>query len=157
MIPEPAASILRSALVAEFTVIDASGRPITHPMIPLCDGERVYVTSSVLFSRKLDHVRRNPKVAIAVTDPAAVSIEPFHRVTVQGDAILDEADPHRGWERVLPLWVAKEPAVEAFLKQRVALPLFWERAVIEIVPRRVWVWEGGATYLRPSVHELVTA
>jgi hypothetical protein len=29
---------------------------VTHPLIPLSDGELVYLTSSVLFSRKLEHI-----------------------------------------------------------------------------------------------------
>ena len=32
-----------------------------------------------------------------------------------------------------------------FLGKRVALPLFFERAVIEISPRRAFLWEGGRT------------
>ncbi len=38
--------------------------------------------------------------------------------------------------------------------KRVALPLFWERALIEVTPRRVLVWEGGRTDVAPSVHHL---
>ena len=52
-------------------------------------------------------------------------------------------DPHGGWERLLPIWEAKEPAIVAFLKVRVALPLFFERALIEITPRRVPLWPAG--------------
>ena len=38
---------------------------------------------------------------------------------------------------------AKEPAIVAFLKARVALPLFFERALIEITPRRSFYWADG--------------
>ena len=54
-----------------------------------------------------------------------------------------EDDPHGGWERLLPIWEAKEPAIVAFLKERIALPLFFERALIEITPRRVLYWPDG--------------
>lgn len=35
---------------------------------------------------------------------------------------------------MLPLWLKKEPVVAKLLKLRLALPLFWERSVIEVTP-----------------------
>ena len=43
-LPDPIEELLNSALAAELTVIDPSGRPVTHPMIPLYDGELIYLT-----------------------------------------------------------------------------------------------------------------
>ena len=153
-LPEPVAQVLGAALVAELTTIDPSGRPVTHPLIPLYDGERILFTSSVLFSRKLDHVRKNPKVSVAVSDPIAVPGVPFHRVTIQGDAEVDDRDVHHGWERVMPLWRAKEPAIDKFLAQRFALPLFFERAVISVEPRRALLWRDGRTDRAPETVEV---
>ena len=152
-IPVPAAELLEQALVAELTVVDANGRPITYPLIPLWDGERIYMTSSTLFSRKLDHVAANPKVAVSVTDPVSVGGR-IDRVTVQGEARVIADDPHGGWERLLPIWSAKEPAIVYFLKSRVALPLFFERALIEITPRRVFYWSGGDASSPPVVTDV---
>ena len=59
-IPEPVAELLERALVGELTVVDDTGRPVTYPLIPLWDGERIYLTSSTLFSRKLEHIRAQP-------------------------------------------------------------------------------------------------
>jgi Pyridoxamine 5'-phosphate oxidase len=108
------------------------------------------MTSSTLFSRKLDHIGRNPNVAVSVTDPVAVGGRE-DRVTVQGTARVIDDDPHGGWERLLPIWSAKEPAIVAFLKERVALPLFFERALIEITPRRVLYWADGEAASPPVV------
>ena len=141
-IPEPVTQLLDAALVGELTVIDSNGRPVTYPLIPLYDGERIYMTSSTLFSRKLEHLKANPKVAVSVTDPIAVGGR-TDRATIQGDARVIEEDPHGGWERILPIWEAKEPAIVAFLKARVALPLFFERALIEVTPRRALYWADG--------------
>jgi general stress protein 26 len=149
-VPAAAAELLERALVAELTVVDAAGRPVTYPLIPLWDGERIYMTSSTLFSRKLDHIARNPRVAVSVTDPVSVGGR-SDRVTVQGDARVIADDPHGGWERLLPIWSAKEPAIVAFLKARVALPLFFERALIEITPRRVLYWADGDASAVPAV------
>ena len=152
-IPAPATELLEKALVAELTVIDPKGRPVTYPLIPLWDGDRLYMTSSTLFSRKLEHIAGNPRVSVAVTDPVSVGGRE-DRVTVQGDARVIDDDPHGGWERLLPIWSAKEPAIVSFLKARVALPLFFERALIEIVPRRVLYWSTGDASVAPQVIEL---
>jgi general stress protein 26 len=156
-LPEPIEELLNTALVGELTVIDDRGRLVTHPLIPLYDGERIYMTSSVLFSRKLEHIKDNPRVSVSISDPNAVTVERFRRATIQGDAKVDDTDLHSGWERVLPIWRKKEPAIDFFLGKRVALPLFFERGVIEITPRRAFLWEDGDTSRPPQVFELVGA
>jgi general stress protein 26 len=156
-LPDAIEELLESALVGELTVIDEHGRPVTHPLIPLYDGQRIYMTSSVLFSRKLEHIKGNPKVSVSISDPNAVRVDRFRRATIQGDAIVDDTDLHAGWERVLPIWRKKEPAIDFFLGKRVALPLFFERGVIEILPRRAFLWEDGDTSRPPQVFELVEA
>src|SRR5207247_7870210 len=100
----------------------------------------------------------NGKVSLSISDPRAVNVAQFRRATIQGDAFIDDSDLHSGWERrVLPLWRAKEPSIDFFLSKRVALPLFFERAIIEIVPRRAFLWEDGDTSRPPQVFELVEA
>jgi general stress protein 26 len=146
--PEPIARLLDAALVGELTVVDRDNRPVTYPLIPLWDGEKVYLTSSTLFSRKLEHIKLNPKVSLSITDPVAVG-GATDRATIQGDARIIEEDPHGGWERLLPIWEKKEPSIVYFLKQRIALPLFFERALIEITPRRAFYWPDGSTATAP--------
>ena len=152
-LPEPVESLLAAALVGELTVVSPAGRPITYPLIPLYDGARIYLTSSVLFSRKLEHIKANGRVSLSITDPVAVGGR-TDRATVQGDARVIEDDPHGGWERLLPIWAEKEPAIVAFLKARVALPLFFERSLIEITPRRVLYWADGSAATPPTVTEI---
>jgi general stress protein 26 len=148
-LPEPVEQLLEAALVGELTVIDSSGRPVTYPLIPLYDGERIYLTSSTLFSRKLEHIKANSKVALSITDPTAVGGR-TDRATIQGDARVIEEDPHGGWERLLPIWEKKEPSIVYFLTQRVALPLFFERSLIEITPRRALYWADGDPATQPE-------
>ena len=149
-LPEPVERLLDAALVGELTVVRDDGRPVTYPLIPLYDGERIYLTSSALFSRKLDHIRRNPRVGLSITDPVAVGGR-TDRSTIQGDARVIEEDPHGGWTRLLPIWERKEPAIVAFLRARVALPLFFERALIEVTPRRTFYWADGDPASPPVV------
>jgi hypothetical protein len=158
VLPEPIEELLETALVCELTVVDPAGRPVTHPLIPLYDGRLIYLTSSVLFSKKLEHIKGNPKVALSISDPVAARVEPFRRATIQGDAVVDDSDLHAGWEeRVLPLWRAKEPVIDAFLAKRVALPLFFERGIIEVTPRRALLWEDGDTTRPPQTFEVAEA
>jgi general stress protein 26 len=152
-LPEPVERLLEAALVGELTVVDPAGRPITYPLIPLYDGEKVYLTSSTLFSRKLEHIKGNPKVSVSITDPIAVGGR-TDRATIQGDARVIEDDPHGGWERLLPIWEKKEPAIVYFLKERVALPLFFERSLIEVTPRRTLYWASGSAAAAPAVTEV---
>ena len=150
-LPQPVERLLNEALVGELTVIGARGQPITHPLIPLYDGERVLMHSSTLFSRKLEHIKRDPHVSVSLTDPIAMR-GLTDRATIQGTARIIEDDPHSQWERlILDLWRKKEPVIDAFLKMRVALPLFFERAVIEITPEHCLYWAGGDTSQAPIV------
>ena len=62
-VPQPVQEMVDAALVTELTVVRRDGRPITYPLIPLWDGERVLMTSSILFSRKLEHIKDSPHVS----------------------------------------------------------------------------------------------
>ena len=149
-LPAPVEKLLDVALVGELTVVGRDGRPITHPLIPLYHEGRIYLHSSTLFSKKLEHIKREPRVALAISDPVATRGNP-DRATIQGTARLIEEDPHADWERlILDLWRRKEPSIDDFLKVRVALPLFFERSVIEITPERCLFWADGRTD-RPPV------
>lgn len=156
-LPDPIAELLNAALVSELTVLDGKGRPVTYPLIPLYDGAKIYMTSSVLFSKKLEHIKHDPRVSVTISDPIAAPVEPFRRATIQGMARIVEDDLHSGWERVMPLWTAKEPIIKDLIKKRFAMPLFWERSVIEIVPTRAFLWSTGETSAAPEVFELGAA
>jgi hypothetical protein len=158
VLPDKIEELLNAALVSELTVLDQRGRPVTYPLIPLYDGRKIYMHSSVLFSKKLEHIKANPHVSVAITDPVATPVESFSRATIQGDARVVEDDLHSGWERsVLPLWAAKEPIIKDLVKKRFAMPLFWERSVIEITPVRAFLWVSGNTVERPEVFEIGAA
>ena len=149
-ISQPVIELIDTALVTEMTVVRHDARPITYPLIPLWDGERILMTSSILFSRKLEHIKDNPRVSLSFSDPVAL-LGRQDRATIQGDARVIDGDPHTDWERVLPLWSAKEPVILQFLKARVAFPLFFERSVIEVVPMRVLYWPDGDTRRAPQI------
>ncbi|GBC69955.1 hypothetical protein HRbin01_01662 [archaeon HR01] len=143
--------VLDGALVSVLSYDDGSGGVSSHPMLPLYNPEnkKLYFTSSILFSRKIQKIKRNPKVSVIFTGRNFIRASKYHVVLVRGDAKIYEKDLHEGWEWLLSLWRKKEPYIDAFLKQRIALPLFWERAVIEVTPAETLVWEGGDTSREP--------
>lgn len=157
VLPPRVEALLDAALVGELTVVNPAGRPVTYPLIPLYDGRHIFLTSAVLFSKKLQHIKANPRVCFSLTDPVGVPVAPFSRATVQGEARVLAKDPHASWERLLPLWRAKEPVIDTLVKRRFGLPLFFERATIEITPTRVLFWEGGRTETPPQVYDLMAA
>ena len=154
VLPPEVERLFDVALVGELTVVNSAGRPITYPLIPLYDQRYIYLTSAALFSKKLKHIKANPKVCFSLTDPVAVPVEPFARATVQGDAEILEDDPHSGWEELLPLWRKKEPVIDSFVKKRFGIPLFFERSIIRIDPRRVLYWPDGRADSVPQVFEV---
>lgn len=150
-LPAPVERLLEVALVGELTVIGRDGRPITHPVIPLYHDGKIYMHSSTLFSRKLEHIKRDPRVSLAITDPVATKGN-LDRATVQGTARIIEDDPHTDWGGfIYDLWRRKEPSIDDFLRARVALPLFFERAVIEVAPERCLYWASGDTNRLPEI------
>jgi general stress protein 26 len=149
-LPYPVARLIDTALVGELTVVAADGRPITYPMIPMLWGDRIFMTSSVLDSAKLVHVKRNPRVSFSVTDTDAAGSTPG-RVTIQCDARVVEDDLNAGWERLFHNWASKDPAIIGLFKARLGFPLLFERALIELTPRKTWFWPDGRTDRAPQV------
>jgi len=155
-LPVDLREVLENALVCEFTVISPSGRPVTHPLLPLYDAEdgRLFVTSSVLFSKKLDHIKKNPKVSVLFSNRAGIKVNPYRILLVKGNAVVGEDDIHHGWERLLPLWRKKEPYIDNFLKMRYALPLFWDRSIVEVEPTKAYAWPQGDADSPPDVYQV---
>lgn len=150
-LPYPVARLIDAALVGELTVVDAAGRPVTYPMIPMLWGDRIFMTSSVLDSAKIAHIKRNPRVSLSITDTDATGNTPG-RVTIQCDARVAEDDLSAGWERLYHNWVSKDPAISGLFKVRLGFPLLFERALIELTPRKTWFWPDGRTDRAPQVN-----
>ena len=137
------------SMVAELTVVGSDGRPIVYPMVPLLWGDRIFMTSSVLDSAKIAHIKANPRVSFSVTNPDAIGTY-TGKVTVQCDARVAEDDLYAGWEKLLPNWKRKDPGTLALLNERLDYPLLFERVLIELTPRRTWFWPDGRTDQAPQ-------
>jgi general stress protein 26 len=145
----PIARLIDAALVGDLTVIDAAGRPIVYQMVPLLWGDRIVMTSSVLDSAKIAHIKANPRVSFSVTNADAIGTF-TGKVTVQCDARVAEDDLESGWERLLDNWTRKDKTTIALLTERYEYPLVFERVLIELTPRRTWFWPDGRTDQPPQ-------
>lgn len=148
-LPYPVARLIDAALVGELTVVGSDGRPIVYPIVPLLWGDRIFMTSSVLDSAKIAHIKANPRVSFSVTNTDAIGTH-TGKVTVQCDARVAEDDLDTGWEKLLPNWKRKDPNTLALIKERLAYPLIFERVLIELTPRRTWFWPDGRTDQAPQ-------
>jgi general stress protein 26 len=149
-LPYPIARLIDAALVGELSVVGSQGGPITYPMVPLLWGDRIFLTSSVLDSSKVTHIRANPRVSFSITDMDAMGSY-VGRVTIQCDARVADDDLTAGWERLLDNWSRKDKAAVALLRSRLAHPLIFERVLIELTPRKTWLWPDGRTDRQPQV------
>jgi PPOX class probable F420-dependent enzyme len=68
-IPETFHDLLRSRAVAFVSTLGRSGAPQVTPLWFLWDGERVRI-SLVEGRQKLRNLRRDPRIAVAIADPA---------------------------------------------------------------------------------------
>ena len=139
-------------LICEFTTV-SDGRPITFPLLYFYEPSngKFMVTSSILFSKKIEHMKSNPKVSLLFSNPEGSGTSK-HVVMVQGTAKCDDSDLDHGWEKLLPYWRKKEPYVDAFLAEREKFGWFWKRIVVEVEPRKISAWKDGNTSRSPEVY-----
>ena len=140
-----------SYLVCEFTTIK-NGKPVTLPLLPfyLADTGKLVVTSSILFSKKVEHVKENSKVSMLFSNPEGTK-NGKHVVLVQGNAVADDKDLDHGWEKYLTYWRKKEPYIDAYLAEREKFGWFWKRVPIVVEPKKITAWKNGDTTRPPEV------
>ena len=151
--PDWIKEVFERYLICEFTTV-AHEKPITFPMLHFYEpSSGVFtVTSSILFSKKVEHVRRHPKVSLLFSNPEGSGLGK-HAVLVQGTATWEDTDLDHGWERFLPHWRKKEPYIDAFLAEREKFGWFWKRIVVQVEARKITAWRDGNMEKIPDVFE----
>jgi general stress protein 26 len=140
-----------SYLVCEFTTVK-NGKPVTLPLLPFYqpDTGKLVVTSSILFSKKIEHMKKNPKVSMLFSNPEGTK-SGKHVILVQGTASTDDMDLDHGWEKYLPLWRKKEPYIDAYLNEREKFGWFWKRIAVQVEPKKITAWKNGDTSKPPEI------
>ena len=99
-----ATDIIQKARYCTFITIDAAGQPqarIIDPIAPDASFTIWFATNPL--TRKVDQVRRNPKVTLSCFDAGTAS---YVTVLGRGELVTDEAEKQRHWK---PDWTAIYP------------------------------------------------
>ncbi len=150
-VPHWVQEIFSNYLICEFSTISRD-KPVTLPLLPfyIPDSGTFVVTSSILFSKKIENMRKNPRVSMLFSNPEGSNVGK-HTVLVQGIADCDDSDLDHGWERYLPYWRKKEPPIDGFLAEREKFGWFWKRIVVRVEPKRILAWKNGDISRPPEV------
>jgi hypothetical protein len=145
-------------LTAEFTTIDAHGRPICWPLTPYYEpGDPcIDVTTALGFPKKADDARANPKVSLLFSDPTGSGLDGPPQVLVQGIAEVDDRDLDANRERYRRESVAKLPGTAKLQPPKPLLRLFdwyFTRLYLHVRPERVYVWPGGDVTREPQLFD----
>jgi len=144
-VPSWAIDVFENYLICEFTTI-SNGKPVTFPLLYFYESSTglFTVTSSILFSRKIENIKDNSKVSLLFSNPTGSGIDK-HAVLVQGVARIEDSDLDHGWERFLNDWREKEPYIDDFLAEREKFGWFWKRIVVRVEPKKIMAWKNGNT------------
>jgi len=150
-VPSWANDVFENYLICEFTTI-SNGKPVTYPLLYFYEPSTglFTVTSSILFSRKIENIKDNSKVSLLFSNPTGSGIDK-HAVLVQGVARIEDSDLDHGWERFLNDWREKEPYIDSFLAEREKFGWFWKRIVVRVEPKKIMAWKNGNTGENPEV------
>ena len=150
-VPAWTSDVFERYLICEFTTI-SEGKPVTFPLLYFYEPTTgvFTVTSSILFSRKIEHMKKNSKVSLLFSNPAGSGLGK-HAVLVQGIAKCEDSDLDHGWEKFLPDWRKKEPYIDGFLAAREQFGWFWKRIVVQVEPRKIMAWKDADTGKAPEV------
>ncbi len=150
-VPSWTKDVFENYLICEFTTISKE-RPVTFPLLYFYEPNTgvFTVTSSILFSKKIEHMKKNSKVSLLFSNPAGSRIDK-HAVLVQGIAKCEDSDLDHGWERFLPYWRKKEPYIDGFLAEREKFGWFWKRIVVQVEPQKVTTWKNADMGKPPEV------
>jgi len=152
-IPNEIELTLTEAYNAKLSLITKSNRVITFPILPfyIKNEKKICFTSSILFSDKIIAIKNNPKVSLLYDCEEGIKNKKYFPILIKGIASVDEEDIHKKWMKLLNYWKEKEPYITDFIKRRYALPLFWERVIINIKPIEILAWFNGKIDEKPIV------
>ncbi|MGO8950791.1 MAG: hypothetical protein ACLQUY_24690 [Ktedonobacterales bacterium] len=113
------------------------------------------IISSPVVMKRVENVRRHPKVAILFSPAGTGSAEPKHVLLVQGLAEVDDTNLELGWKRYFAGWARRQPSArESLPRMEQVIPGYTKRAVIRVRPTRILGWPDGNVQQSPLVMEV---
>lgn len=148
-VPPDVEAVFHQFRTAEFSTIAKDGTPITWPVTPAYDapsGEFI-ATTSIGLPNKAYNIRRNGRVSLLFSEPAACGIDQPPAVLVQGDARVSEGiTTYEGieaaWEKIFRFQPAAKMTSGSPIT-RYLMDWYYMRLQITITPVRILWWAGG--------------
>ncbi len=114
------------------------------------------IISSPARVKRVENVRRHPKVAILFSPVGTGPEEPKHVLLVQGLAEVDDSNLVSGWKRYFAGWARRQPSArESLVRMEQAMPGYMQRALIRVRPTRFLGWPDGNFQQSPEVVEVI--
>jgi hypothetical protein len=145
-LPPDVEAVFRHFFTCETTTINKQGQPLTWPNLPYYDepNGRLIITASIAFPVKTYNARRNPKVALLLSDPTGSGLTDPPAVLVQGDATVEELTGDPPWTyEMYKESVRRQPSARQYAGNRLARRLFlfyFQRIGVFVQPRRILAW-----------------
>ena len=113
------------------------------------------IISSPVRMKRVENVRRRPRVAILFSPAGTGPGEPRHVLLVQGLAEVDDTNLASGWKRYFAGWARRQPSArQSLARMEQAIPGYTQRALIRVRPTRFLGWPDGNFQQAPEVVEV---
>ena len=115
----------------------------------------ILIISSPARVKRVENVRRHPRVAILFSPAGSGPEEPKHVLLMQGLAEIDDTNLESGWKRYFAGWARRQRDARASLaRMEQVMPGYTERAIIRVRPTRFLGWPEGNFQQAPEVVEV---
>jgi hypothetical protein len=157
-LPEEIRRLLRAYYTCELTTVNSKGHPISWPCLPYFHEEtgEIIFSASIAFPVKALNARRHPQVALLFSDASGSGLNAPDALLIQGDASVEELTNYQN-PRVIGLFhlnQQRQPDSSRFTNNRLVRRLFswylFQRLLISVIPKRVYIWSGGNFQTMPT-------
>lgn len=145
-LPDELVPVIERTLVCEFASIKRDGTPVTTALAPTPgpDGRTIDVNTGLAYPSKAERARRNPKVCLSYSEPAALPGDGSPVVLVYGHATVHDADLQLNTDRYVAVSLATSPSFHrlpgfALKAMRGYLARIW----IAVTPLKLLWWPAG--------------
>lgn len=151
-------SLLRAYYTCELTTVNRKGQPISWPCLPYFHEEtgEIVFSASIAFPVKALNIRRHPQVSLLFSDASGSNLNTPDGLLIQGDASVEELTNYQD-PKIIGLFhlnQQRQPDSSRFTTNRFVRRIFswylFQRLVISVVPKRVYVWPGGDFQIMPT-------
>ena len=143
-------------VTTEYASLDRKNGPVTWPVTPYPgEGGTIDVSTGLTYPLKAERARRNPKVALAFSQPRGSALDHPATFVVQGLATVRDTDLRANSARYLTVSNARFPQMYTGTPTPMlrGMAFYWARIWIEVTPVRVLWWADGDLDRAPRIWE----